>query len=159
MLTTNPQLVWQGRIHLGDEPGVFGDASYAGLSVELPLTLTRIDPDGPDVTTLVLDTEDVQTFPGYPGHLITIIGYAPASTDPDRWQETTLTTAWLTSADNNHKEIAVDLTGHPSPTFLSVRVRIDTEVPSGLYDDFVLTKILNNSPNAVFVASLGFAAR
>jgi hypothetical protein len=156
MLSPNPELVWQGRIHLGDEPGVYGDASYAGLSLELPLTLTKTHTAGHNVTTLVLITEDVQTFSGYPGHLITVTSYSPDFTDPDRWQETLLTSAWLTSSDDNEKEIDVDLAGQPSPTFLSLRVRIDTEVPVGLYDDFLITKLLNSSPHATFVASLGF---
>jgi hypothetical protein len=156
MLSPNPELVWQGRIHLGDEPGVYGDAHYAGLSLELPLTLTKTFSAGLDVTTLVLITEDVQTFAGYPGHLITVNSYSPDPADPDRWQECLIGSTWLTSADDNEKEIAVDLAGQPSTSFLSLRVRVDTEVPVGLYDDFLVTKLLNSSPHARFVASLGF---
>jgi hypothetical protein len=64
----------------------------------------------------------------------------------------------LTSADNISKEIAVNLAGIGSPAFVSVRVRVDTDVPPGLYDDFVVTKLLNSSANFVFVASFGFSA-
>ena len=44
MLSSSPELIWKGRIHLGDEPGIFGDAEYAGISLELPVTLEKTDP-------------------------------------------------------------------------------------------------------------------
>ena len=81
MLSPQPELIWQGRIHLGDEPGVFGDACYSGLTAELPITLQKIDPSGPDTTTLIVQTHNVETFSGYPGHLITATLYEP---DPNQ---------------------------------------------------------------------------
>jgi hypothetical protein len=158
MLSVGPELVWEGRIHVGDEPGVYGDAAYSGIALELPLTLRKTDPAGPDTTTLVLRTQDVQTFAGYPGHLITVTAYQPDPNDPTRATETVLTTERLTSADNNRKEIVARLAGLNSPAFVSVRVRADTTVPPGLYDDFVVTRLLNRSANFTFVASFGFSA-
>jgi hypothetical protein len=158
MLSVGPELVWEGRIHVGDEPGVYGDAAYCGIALELPLTLRKTDPAGPDTTTLVLRTQDVQTFAGYPGHLITVTAYQPDPNDPTRATETVLTTERLTSADNNRKEIVARLAGLNSPAFVSVRVRADTTVPPGLYDDFVVTRLLNRSANFTFVASFGFSA-
>ena len=38
------------------------------------------------------------------------------------------------------------------------RVRVDTTVPPGLYDDFMVTRLLNKSANFTFVASFGFSA-
>jgi hypothetical protein len=35
---------------------------------------------------------------------------------------------------------------------------VDTEVPPGLYDDFVVTRLLNRSVDFTFVASFGFSA-
>ncbi|MGH3913812.1 MAG: hypothetical protein ACRDTC_10445 [Pseudonocardiaceae bacterium] len=156
MLGPQPELVWRGRIHLGDEPGVFGDAFYAGLATELPVTVQKTDPTGPDTTTLVVVTQNVETFSGYPGHLITATLYEE---DPDQEFhsiETVLATQRLTSTDDNRREITLDLAGKSSPAFVSVRVRIDTEVPPGLYDDFVVTGLLNTSENFTFVAALGY---
>ncbi|MGH3899031.1 MAG: hypothetical protein ACRDTA_12440 [Pseudonocardiaceae bacterium] len=158
MLSVQPELVWEGRIHLGDEPGVYGDAAYSGIALEFPLTLRKTDATGLDTTTLVLQTQDVQTFAGYPGHLITVTAYQLAPQDPTHTIETPLATATLSSADNNRKEVPVDLSGLTSPVFVSVRVRVDTEVPPGLYDDFVVTRLLNKSANFIFVASFGFSA-
>jgi len=158
MLSVQSELIWEGRIHLGDEPGVYGDAAYSGIALEFPLTLQKIDPAGPDMTTLVLRTQDVQTFAGYPGHLITVTAYQPDPVDPTHFTEAVLVTERLTSADNNRKEVAVNLAGIASPAFVSVRVRVDTEVPPGLYDDFVVTRLLNRSANFTFVAAFGFTA-
>jgi len=69
-----------------------------------------------------------------------------------------LATERLTSADNNRKDVVVNLVGIVSPVFVSVRVRVDTEVPPGLYDDFVVTRLLNRSVDFTFVASFGFSA-
>jgi hypothetical protein len=158
MLSPKPELIWQGRVHLGDEPGVFGDAFYSGLATELPVTLRKTDPSGPHTTTLILQTQNVETFSGYPGHLITITLYEKDPSQQLHFIETPLKTERLTSADNNRQEITIDLADKTSPMFVSVRVRIDTEVPPGLYDDFVITKLLNKSQNFTFVASLGFHA-
>jgi hypothetical protein len=155
MLSPQAELIWQGRIHLGDEPGIFGDAAYPGLATELPITLEKSPDAQEDTTTLVLRTEGVATFSGYPGHHITVTLYTPGP-QPFVWQETVLATATLTTADNDRKNVEIDLAGHTSPYRISVRVRIDTTVPAGLYDDFVWTRLLNKSPDFAFVASFGF---
>ncbi|MGP4001763.1 hypothetical protein [Streptomyces sp. 8N706] len=156
MLSSNAELVWQGRIHLGDEPGIYGDASYSGLGVELPLTVERIGTTGPESTTLTLETRDLKTFQGYPGHLVEVFLFTSGAADPNHWTRTTLATQRL-SGDSNTWDIPVSFTGHPSPHRLSVRVSIDTEAPAGLYDDFVLTRLSNRSPGFTYVASLGFS--
>jgi hypothetical protein len=158
MLGPKPELIWEGRQHLGDEPGIYGDAGYSGLALEFPLTLQKTDPTGPDEVTLIVRTQDVGTFSGYPGHLLTVTAYEPDPNDPTHSIETVLTTERLTSADNNHKELDVDLAGMSSAVFVSVQVRIDTEVPPGLYDDFVVTKLQLRSVDFTFVASFGFSA-
>ncbi|WP_067460940.1 hypothetical protein [Actinomadura macra] len=158
MLSTQPELVWQGRIHLGDEPGVYGDASYSGLALDLPLTLQKTDPAGPDSTTLQVVTEHVATFATYPGHLITVILYEPDPGQPGHFNEVILATTRLTSADNNRADIAVNLANRALPARVSVRVQVDTDVPPGLYNDFVVIRLVNKSPNFTFVASLGFDA-
>ncbi len=158
MFSPKPELIWQGRVHLGDEPGVFGDAFYSGLAMELPITLLKTNPSGPDTTTLVVQTQNVETFSGYPGHLITATLYEEDSSQQFHFIETPLATERLTSADNNRQEITINLANKVSPMFVSVRVRIDTGVPPGLYDDFVVTRLRNKSQNFTFVASLGFHA-
>lgn len=122
------------------------------------MTLRKINPTGPNSTTLELQTENLETFAGYPGHLITVTVYKPTPSDPEHAIETVLTTALFTGVDANNKSIVLNLSGIPSPIFASVRLRVDTTVPPGLYDDFVLTKLENQSANATYVATFGFSA-
>jgi|SRR4051794_11248525 len=158
MLTVQPELIWRGRIHMGDEPGIYGDAFYSGLVAELPVTLQKTDPSGPDSTILEVRTEDVQTFGGYPGHLVKVRLHKEDPANPLHYIVTDLTTERLTTADNNRQQLTVNLAGAPSPAFVSVQISVDIEVPPGLYDDFVWTRLINRSANFVFVASLGFHA-
>lgn len=157
MLSSQAELVWQGRIHLGDEPGIYADAAYSGLTTELPLTLERVNPDGPRATTLVLETDDLQTFQGYPGHPVEVFLFLPRPADPSRWNRTTLATVRL-SGNHTRYEIPLDLTGQGSSLRISVRVGVDTSVPAGLYDDFVLRRLSNKAADFTYVASFGFHA-
>lgn len=145
--------MWQGRWQLGDEPGTFADASYAGLATELPVTLRKVDAGGADTTTLVVRAQNVQTYPPYEGHPVTVTLYQAGGS-------TVLATTSLTAGRSveAESEIAIDLAGVPSPAFVGIRIEVDTTVPPGLYDDFVVTRLLHKSLKFNFVASLGFQA-
>ena len=52
-------LVWTGSLNLGDTPGVFMDAQFAGLLLQVPITLTFL-PDGTDPIQLLLTTSEVE---------------------------------------------------------------------------------------------------
>lgn len=158
---TASELVWQGRIHLGDEPGVYGDAHYAGLCAEIPLTVVRSDPtSGNDLAfTLVIEAEDVGTFAGYDGHEIVVRAYDPDPNPPYRAAERELGRFRLTSQDNGRKELVLQTgtTTTPSvPLSVSVQLRIDTKVNPGLYDDFVWNRLSFSCADFKLYASLGF---
>ncbi|QDU98278.1 hypothetical protein [Lignipirellula cremea] len=161
-MAVNPQqeLVWQGRLHLGDEPGVFGDAAYSGLTAELPFTVQRLDPNVTDPTTfkLILETEDLQTFSGYPGHALTVTIYEEDASNPFHFLERNLASERFLGADNNRKEITLNVGAVTGPFRLSVRLRCDTEVGPGLYDDFVWRRLSLLAENFEFFASLGFTS-
>ena len=150
-MATNPQqeLIWQGRIHIGDEPGIFGDADYNGIGAELPITVYRSDSTAnKDLQfTLVLDTEHVQTYAGYPGHEITVTAYEPDPTKPYHSVEHILTQARLVTADNNQKLVQVSSGTGPGPFLLTVRLRADTSVNPGFYNDFVFIRLSLLSPD------------
>lgn len=156
MLSPKPETIWKGRVHLGDEPGSYGGACYSGLGAELPVTLERTSATGPDTTNLIVQTEDVQTFTGYPGHLIRVLLYEPDPAQQFHWKTRVLKEARLVNDDHDRKNIEIDLSGSASPHFISVQVRVDTEVTPGLYDDFILAKLSHKSENFRFVASFGF---
>jgi hypothetical protein len=153
--TSQPEMIWQGRLHLGDEPGIFGDASYPGLCAELPITVSRSDQAAQDFK-LVLATSDLETFQGYPGHEITVFMYLPDPNQQFHSIQQILATARFTSADQNTKTVTVNVGTAPGPFRLSVRLRVDTTVNPGLYDDFVWRKLSLTVTNFQFFASFGF---
>ncbi len=159
-MAVNPQqeLIWQGRTHLGDEPGVYGDSHYSGLCAELPITVFRSDPTSTEDLPfkIVLETENLETFNPFPGHAITVIIYEPDPTQPFHSLERVLANERFTSADNNRKEVTVMVGMGPGPFRLSVRLRIDTTVNPGLYDDFVWLRLSLLSEGFQYFASLGF---
>ncbi len=75
MKNRQDELIWQERIHIGDEPGVNGDASYSGLCAELLVTIRPFPGGSGEDITFILEAEDVHVFSGYAGHAVSIIGY------------------------------------------------------------------------------------
>ena len=153
MSNQKSEIFWAGRIHLGDEPGLYGDAAYTGLVTEFPITLTKCGTEPQDDIELILSAEDVQVYEPYPGHQITVVGYRKiAESDPPRWSEVELSVARM-------KEDTIKI--RPNNTdgikFFSVRVRVDTTVAPGLYDEFVLLRLSLQS--TTHYASLGFQIR
>jgi hypothetical protein len=147
MKNPSDELIWQGRIHLGDEPGVYGDASYSGLAAEFPITVWPFPGGMGEDLTFILEAEDVHVFSGYPGHAVSIFGYQP---DPSGiWKQVTLVSSTLST--NTLEMKSVSLKGHK---FISVQVRVDTSVAPGLYNDFVWIRLSLRSKT--HYAVLGF---
>lgn len=154
----NQELIWQGRIHIGDEPGVYGDADYSGLSAELPITVYRSDTSNSDENPfkLILETENLETYTGYAGHEITVTTYEPDPATPYHSVERVLATTRFTTDDSNRKEVDVTPGATPGPFFISVRLRVDTTVNPGFYDDFVWKQISLISTDFEYYSSIGF---
>ena len=154
----NQELIWQGRIHLGDEPGIYGDAYYNGICAELPITIYRLEPTQIEdkAFKLILETENVKTYQGYPGHEISVFIYEPDPNQQDHSVERKLASSRLTDADNNRKEIEIQPGTAKSPFWLTVKLRNDTSVNPGLYDDFVWVKLSLLSDDFTYYASFGF---
>jgi hypothetical protein len=154
----NQELIWEGRIQLGDEPGTFGDAQYSGIATELPLMIRRTDPTNlhDDPLTFALDFEHVQIFGNYPGHHISLFIYVPDPAQQYHSIEQLLTQSTVTPADGQHKEFSFNLGTGPGPFFLSLRLRSDTSVNPGFYNDFVFTRLSEVSPTTTYYTVLGF---
>jgi hypothetical protein len=153
MKNPKDELIWQGRTHLGDEPGVYGDASYSGLCMELPVTLLPFEPaSSKEHINFELEAEDVNVFPGYPGHVMTIFGYEPdPPAGPFKWKQVTLLTSTLSS--NNAQIKLPSLKNHK---YVSIQIRVDTSVAAGLYNDFVFIRLSLRSKT--HYAVVGFEA-
>ncbi|GII85641.1 hypothetical protein Ssi03_36310 [Sphaerisporangium siamense] len=146
------ELIWQGKVHLGDEPGIYGDATFAGGAIEFPITLQRTSAPGDAKTVLVVETQDAQNFTGYPGHSIKAILHV-VDTTTFKAREVVLATRRLT---DNRREVPIDLTGYTGPYFVSVQVRQDETVPPGAQDDFLVTRLSNLSDGFRFFANYGY---
>ena len=147
------ELIWQGRLHIGDEPGAYGDANYTGLCVELPFTIMKNDSGDPDEVKISIETEDVNTFQGYPGHEVALIIFVPGT--DNTWREVVASKTILYGSEN-HAELSADLSGIEMPLFAAVRIKVDRSVPAGLYDDFIVKKLLMRSFGNKYYTSFGF---
>ena len=153
-MQTPMERIWEGRLHLGDEPGVYGDAAYAGLATELPFTLRRFREAGSggdeDVVEIIVEAQDVRTFEGYLGHHVIVMGYEANPLASPEWQSRVLARGRLV-----RNAVSIELRGDV-PETVSLRVQVDTDAAPGLYDDFILRRISLRSSS--HYASLGFRA-
>src|SRR5262249_13218580 len=149
------ELVWQGRFHYGDQPGVYGDAAYVGLASEWPLTVRKFDrapgPDGEG--TLRLTATDVKIYGQYPGHRVTVSRWVPdIPGNPLTWRRVQLgPTFRLTSGQ---LDATVALPGDAAAAWLSVRIEVDDTMHPGLFDEFVVTRL--ELASGTHYASFGF---
>jgi hypothetical protein len=143
MMNPASTFIWEGRIHIGDEPGIYGNANYCGLSMEFPLTVKNFNPTTPagDVIKLEIDTENVNVFTGYLGHLIVVRLYSPdpQPANPFKWKETIIKNTDRIVNGATNTVIDIPVTGSTDPIYLSLAIEIDTDVKPGLYDDFLFT--------------------
>ena len=154
MKNSNSELIWRGSVHQGDEPGVFGQSSYAGLSFELPITLNSQTSKEQDVSLTIFPMH-VKVFAGYPGHKVTITQFVPNTNSPNQfdWMETVLKSDHITN--DQPKSITFKVKG--AKVYISCRIEIDTTVTPGLYDDFLITGLDFQSKDYQYFASLGFS--
>jgi hypothetical protein len=154
---TSQQLVWEGRIHLEDETGALNDARTGIRSIELPLTVHRIDPDDDrdDPITFGLDFEHVQIFGDYPGHCVSLFIHGNAPILESQSTNRLLNQLTVTPADGEHKEFSFRLGTSPGPFYLSLRLRSDTPVNPGFNNDFIFRRLTEISPTSIFFTALG----
>jgi hypothetical protein len=128
-------LVWTGSLNLGDTPGVFTDAQFAGLLLQIPITITYL-PEGEDPIYLLLMTTEVEIFndkkhpvfwdwlPGSP--LPAPVGFVDDIDIIPGQPEFHLLTVPRGSASVDRHWITI---------------QVNPEISAGLRDDFVLKRI------------------
>lgn len=154
------KMIWKGALHIGDEPGIFGDSSYVGLSCELPFTLYRFTDTGSDQLTLLLETSPLRTFQSYPGHEVTVTAFEPPARPGSHWTERRIGPVHRMKSDApSPMAIDLDLSDVPGKRlFLSLKVRVDTSVPAGLFDDFEVLRLSLIATDHRYYSSFGFDA-
>jgi hypothetical protein len=144
--------VWEGRLHLGDEPGIYGDAAYAGLAVELPVTLHRMSQarEAGESVEFIVETQDVRVFEGYRGHRVDIVGFFADPAAQPEWQRRVLHSGRMTQ-----NGISLVLDGD-IPSHVSVGIHVVTDVGPGRFAYFLGLRVSFSSRS--HLASQGFRA-
>jgi hypothetical protein len=139
------ELVWQGRLHFGDEPGVYDDAHVVGLASEWPLTLHKFDPASTTGGTITfrLQADDVKVFAPSPGHLVTVTRSEPDALpgNPYHWKRTVLPIVGSNHLSAEMLEFDIALPADVARVYLGLRLEGDTSVAPGLLDDFVVRRL------------------
>jgi hypothetical protein len=160
MMNANSTFIWQGAIHIGDEPGIYGNDHYSGLSIEFPLTIKNFNPSSPlaDVLKFEFLTENVNVFQGYLGHLTVVRQYTPdpQPTNPFKWKETVIKNNDRIPNNATSTVVDVPVNGSADPIYLSVAIEIDTDVKPGLYDDFLFTGLQYTTTTQNVYVNFGF---
>ncbi len=146
------EFVWRGRVHLGDEPGIYGDAAYSGLSMQLPIELLPFPPSGGEGRLHVfVEAEEVRVYGPEHGHHVVLLAHRPGASDTAPWTVEPLGGTRLGSGKPSKADLILE---GQIPRYLSVQVSIDTTIPPGLYGDIVVTSVSLRS--ATHYASFGF---
>ena len=123
-------------MNLGDTPGVFTDAQFAGLLLQIPITITYVPPDGVGPVQMLLMTTEVEIFndkkhpvywdwmPGTP--LPAPVGFID-DTDiiPSKPEYHLLSIPRDVATKDRHW----------------ITIQVNPDIPAGLRDDFVLKRI------------------
>ncbi|HMG55185.1 MAG TPA: hypothetical protein VK601_16930 [Kofleriaceae bacterium] len=152
------ELVWQGRLHFGDAPGVYDDAHFVGLASEWPLTLHKFDPSSTTGGTikLRLQADDVKVFAPSAGHPVTVTRSEndPLPGNPWHWKRTVLPIVGASHLASDELEFEIALPAGAATVYLGLRLEVDTSVTPGLLDDFVVRRLTAKS--TTHDALLGF---
>ena len=129
-------LIWTGALNLGDTPGVFMNAQFVGLLLQIPVTIT-FPPTSKEPVLFRLITTDVEVFGGKKH---------PVYWD---WSPGTAFPAPVGYIDDvamtpGRPEISHPLTVPASAAAAgrhTITVLVNPDVPAGMRDDFVLMRI------------------
>jgi hypothetical protein len=132
-------VVWQGTVHLGDNPQQFSSTLSAGMLLQVPFQLAPEKRAG----KLTITTRDIQTLAG-DGHYADLLAHYE---DPDGPAREYLVQTFRLKGDSNNVDVdhAFDLEPlkglYAPPAYYSLRIKIDNQIKFSLWDDFLLKRI------------------
>lgn len=128
--------IWTGALNLGDTPGVFTDATFTGLILQLPVTITYLAGDAKEPIRVLLETTEVEIFDG--------------KKHPVLWDWTPGEPLSRPVGYINDEQLApgepefhyLELTTNEAkPGKHTLTILVNPEVAAGLKDDFILKRI------------------
>jgi len=132
------ELLWRGRIQLGDEPGIYSDAQYGGLTLDLPVELLAYSGDATTngEVVLIIEAREVKIYQGYAGHPVTVFALTEGA--DGKWQRQAVAHGELNNDNEGRAEL---LLRRPIPRYVSIRVEENSQLPPGLYDEIVVHRL------------------
>ena len=132
--------IWQGKLHLGDNPEQYSNVLSAGMTMQIPCKLDR-DRKG----KLIITTRDIQTLLGE-GHYAELIAHFEEQGGDFPANEHVVETFRLkgnsTNADIDHTFEFDPTKGLMAPAnYYSIRIKLDTFIKFSLWDDFLMKQI------------------
>lgn len=134
-------LVLTGTYHLGDNPGLFQEATFIGYALAIPLIVT-LDPSVAADVVLVVETHDLETWDpdNWHGHRVSMTGRGGVCEvgrlkDPDGAQGRVEVSRFTVLRSEVERVL-----GSAGSVVLTFEVEKQAALP-GLVDDFVLTRI------------------
>ncbi|MCA9026286.1 MAG: hypothetical protein KDA86_13855 [Planctomycetaceae bacterium] len=128
-------MLWSGALNFGDTPGVFTNAQFVGLLVQLPVTLTFV-PDDDSPIRFLLRTTDVEIFNDkkHPVYWDWLPG-APLPNPVGFIDDTEL----IPGRPEYHQLAVPPHNAQLGPH--TITILVNPEVSAGLKDDFVLERV------------------
>lgn len=132
-----PNTIWQGVIHLGDNPQAYPKVTSAGVAFQIPF---QLDPS--KRARLIIGASDVKTEAGE-GHYLDVIAHFQDGSGPAR--EVLVATFRIKEYATKESfpfefDPSMGLKGKKAD-YYSIRVKIDTSIGYGLWDDFLVKRI------------------
>jgi hypothetical protein len=134
------QTVWQGVLHLGDNPNAYPKFTSAGMSFQVPM---KLDPE--QVARLTITATEVQTQAGK-GHLVEVIAHV--EDQPDKAPAREILVDAFRIKDKTTGDAVYSFEFNPVknlkgmvPAYYSVRLKVDSYVQYSLWDDFLIKRI------------------
>jgi hypothetical protein len=130
--------LWQGSLHLGDNPQQYASELSGGMSVQIPCKLPS-EKKG----RLHIAFRDIQTLAG-DGHFADLLAHYEDDDGPGREY---VVESFRLKDNSNNVDVVRQFDFDPlkglqaAPAFYSIRIKLDTQIKFGLWDDFLLKRI------------------
>lgn len=132
--------VWQGVMHLGDDPGKYPKVTSAGMGFQVPFKAAA-----GKSTKLTVTAEGVETQAG-DGHYVEVVAHFEKQPAKAPAREAVVGTFRLKDDSGKEKgfEFGFDSGRHLAgmkPDYYSVRIKVDTHIGFTLWDDFLVKRV------------------
>ncbi len=132
--------IWQGVIHLGDNPEQYPKITSAGMAFQVPFKAAA-----DKALKLTVTAADIQTVAGH-GHYVEVIAHFEDQPGKAAAKEVVVETFRIKDDSAADKAYAFEVNPGKGlkgavPAYYSVRIKVDTFVSFSLWDDFLVKRI------------------